>query len=78
MTSRLATDAEVDTWRDQGWVLLEGLVGTEEIDALAADLLEIFPTAEEHLADPEGVYERRRGRPKHPEEAFVWPDEGPG
>ena len=26
MTSRLATDAEVKTWREDGWVLLEGLV----------------------------------------------------
>ena len=78
VTSRLATDAEVATWRDEGWVLLEGLVGTEEIDALADDLRGIFPSAEEHQADPEGVYEQWRGRPKEPEEAFVWPDEGPG
>ena len=78
MTARLATDDEVATWRDEGWVLLEGLVGTEEIDALADDLREIFPSAEEHQADPEGVYEHWRGRPKQPEEAFVWPDEGPG
>ena len=27
MTARLATDAEVATWREEGWVLLEGLVG---------------------------------------------------
>ena len=78
MSSRLATDAEVATWRDEGWVLLEGLVGTEEIDALTDDLRQIFPSAEEHQADPEGVYERWKGRPKEPEEAFVWPDEGPG
>ena len=78
VTSRLATDAEVATWRETGWVLLEGLVATEEIDALADDLREIFPSAEEHHADPEGVHERWRGRPKEPEEAFVWPDEGPG
>jgi hypothetical protein len=78
MSSRLATDAEVATWRDEGWVLLDGLVGTEEIDALADDVGKIFPSAEEHLADPEGVYEQWKGRPKQPEEAFVWPDEGPG
>jgi hypothetical protein len=78
VTSRLATDAEVDTWRDQGWVLLEGLVGTEEIDALAEDLHKIFPTAEEHQADPAGVYEQRRGRPKEAEEDYLWPEEGPG
>ena len=78
MTSRLATDAEVTTWREEGWVLLEGLVGTEEIDALTEDLRAVFPSAEEHQADPEGVYKRWKGRPKQPEEAFVWPDEGPG
>ena len=78
MTSRLATDAEVATWRDEGWVLLEGLVGAEEIDALVDDLNQIFPSAEEHQADPEGVHDQWRGRPKQPEEAFVWPDEGPG
>jgi hypothetical protein len=78
MTSRLATDAEVTTWRDDGWVLLEGLVGTAEIDALTDDLREIFPSAEEHHADPEGVYEHWRGHPKVEEEAFLWPDDGPG
>ncbi len=45
---------------------------------MADDLREIFPSAEEHQADPEGVYEQWKGRPKQPEEAFVWPDEGPG
>jgi hypothetical protein len=29
----LANGAEVDTRRDQGWVLLDGLVGREEIEA---------------------------------------------
>lgn len=78
MTSRLATDAEVDTWRDEGWVLLDGLVGTDEIDALAEDLHKVFPTAEEHLADPDGVYEQRRGRPKEAVEPYEWPEDGPG
>jgi hypothetical protein len=78
VTSRLATDAEVATWRDEGWVLLEGLVGTGEIDALAEDLALLFPSAEDHQVDPERVYEQWRGRPKVPEEAFMWPDEGPG
>jgi len=78
MTARLATDAEVATWREEGWVLLEGLVGAEEIDALTDDVRAIFPSAEELHADPDGVYERWRGRPKESEEAFVWPDEGPG
>ncbi len=78
MSARRATDAEVTTWRDDGWVLLEGLVGTEEIDALTEDLREIFPSAEELHADPDGVYEQWRGRPKEPQEVFVWPEEGPG
>ena len=78
MNSRLATDAEIKTWREDGWVLLEGLVGTDEIDALADDLHAIFPSGEELHADPEGVTERWQGHPKEPEEIFVWPDEGPG
>ena len=53
-------------------------MSSEEIDALADDLGQIFPSAEDHQADPEGVYERWKGRPKQPEEAFMWPDEGPG
>ena len=45
VTSRLATDAEVTTWQEEGWILIEGLVGAEEIDAVAGDLREIFPRA---------------------------------
>ena len=45
---------------------------------LAEDLREIFPSAEDLHADPEGVTERWKGHPKEPEEVFVWPDEGPG
>jgi hypothetical protein len=78
VTSRLAGDAEVNTWRENGWILIEGLVGTEEIDAVAEDLREIFPSAEELHADPEGVTERWKGHPVEPTEVFVWPDEGPG
>ena len=48
MTSRLATDDEVDTWREHGWVLLDGLVGADDIDAAAEDLHRSFPTAEEY------------------------------
>ncbi len=53
-------------------------MGTGEIDALAAGLCEIFPSAEELHADPEGVTERWLGHPVTPQEVFVWPDEGPG
>jgi len=78
VTSRRATDAEVAKWRKDGWVLLEGLVGSEEIDALAVDLPEIFPSAEDLHADPEAVTEHWLGHPVKPKEVFVWPDEGPG
>jgi hypothetical protein len=78
VTGRLATDEEIATWRDEGWVLLEGLVGTEEIDATADDLAALFPRAAEYHADPEGVTEQWKGRPAAPKEDFVWPDEGPG
>ncbi len=78
MTSRLATDAEVATWREHGWVVLDGLVGIEEIDAVADDLQRAFPTSEEYHADPEGVTSQRLGTKRDPEEAYVWPDEGPG
>lgn len=75
---RRATDAEVTTWREEGWVLLQDLVGTDAVDAAAEDLHLHFPTADEYFADPEGVTERRRGRPVKPKEEFVWPDHGPG
>ena len=78
MTSRLASDSEVTRWQEDGWILIEGLVGTDEIDAVAKDLLEVFPSAEELHADPEGVTERWKGHPVEPKEVFVWPDEGPG
>jgi hypothetical protein len=48
MSSRLARNDEIGTWNDDGWVLLDGLVGTDEIDAAAADLLELFPTAQQY------------------------------
>ncbi|HLX87783.1 MAG TPA: hypothetical protein VKR22_04955 [Acidimicrobiales bacterium] len=78
MSSRLATAQEVETWRRDGWVVLHGLIGTDEIDAVAEDLHLLFPTNEEYHADPEGELERRRGRPLEPKEAYEWPAEGPG
>ena len=53
-------------------------MGTDEIDAVAKDLREVFPSAEELHADPEGVTERWKGHPVEPKEVFVWPEEGPG
>lgn len=78
MTSRVATDAEVTTWQEEGWILLDGLIAADEIDAVADDLRQLFPSPEEYHADPEGVTERWKGRPAKPEELYVWPDEGPG
>ena len=36
--SGLAPEAAVTTWRENGWVLIEGLVGTDEIDAYFRDI----------------------------------------
>ncbi len=76
--SRRATDAEVETWRREGWVLLDGLVDQAEIDAALGDLALVFPTEEEYFGDPEGVTERWRGHPAVEKELYVWPEDGPG
>ena len=78
MSTRRARDDEVATWRDDGWVLAEGLIGSDEIDAATADLREMYPTPEEYHADPVGETERWRGRSPAPRHAFVWPPDGPG
>jgi len=77
MCARRARDDEVERWRDHGWVLIDGLVGTAEIDAVRDDVHQAFPTAEQYHADPEGETVRRLGQPP-PYDGFVWPDEGPG
>jgi hypothetical protein len=78
MTSRLATDTEIDSWHREGWVLLEGLVDADEIDAASEDLHLLFPTSTEYHADPKGVLEEWKGSVGSPEEEFLWPEEGPG
>ena len=78
MTSRRARDNEIASWRDDGWVLLDELIGADEIDAATVDLVEVFPTAEQYHADPEGETERWRGRPPAPRGEYVWPEKGPG
>ena len=78
MTTRLARDDEVDTWQQDGWVLIEGLVGTEEIDAAVGELALLFPTAEQYHADPEGQRLAWLGQPPAAPHAFIWPPEGPG
>jgi len=76
--SRRARADEVTAWRDEGWVLLEGLVGADEIDAAVADLTLVFPSAEEYHGDPAGVRERWLGRPAVRADAYQWPPTGPG
>lgn len=78
MVSRLATDDEIATWRAEGWVLLQGLLGTDEVDAASDDLHQVFPSCDEYHSDPEGVTECRKGHPVKPKEDYAWPDEGPG
>jgi hypothetical protein len=76
MPSRLATDEEVETWRTEGWVVLGGLVGADEVDAVQEDLHRTVPSVEEYHADPEGVKEHW-GAHVSEEDAF-WPEGGPG
>lgn len=78
MPARLADEAEIETWRRDGWALLDGLVGEEAVDGAVADLEEIFPTASQYHGDPEAETERHLGRPAPRRELFRWPDEGPG
>jgi hypothetical protein len=78
MAGRFATDEEVDTWRRDGWVLLDALVDGAEIDVAAADLEHVFPTAAQYHADPEGETVKWLGRPPAPRDEFVWPATGPG
>ncbi len=78
MSTRLARDEEVAAWREDGWVLIEGLVGTDEINAATTDLCEVFPTPEEYQADPAGETEKWLGRPPPARDSYVWPATGPG
>jgi len=78
MSARFADDEEVIAWREDGWVLLEGLVGADQVDAATPDLWEMFPTPEQYHADPAGETEKWLGRPPPPRDSFVWPAAGPG
>ena len=66
MSARLARDEEITAWHEDGWVLIEGLVGTDEIDDATIDLREVFPTPEQYHADPAGETEKWLGRPSSP------------
>jgi len=76
--ARWASDDEVRTWRDDGWVVLESLVAPEEIAAAVADLHEVLPTAEQYHADPARAVEGRGTEPRAPGRSFTWPATGPG
>jgi hypothetical protein len=74
MSGRLARDDEVARWRDDGWVLLDGLVGTDDIDAATPDLRYVFPSPAKFHADPEAnrpagrtTAQLRRGYPELPD-----------
>jgi hypothetical protein len=78
VSGRRASADEVTAWQQDGWTLLDGLIGTEEIDAASAGLGEMFPSPAAFHADPVGETERWLGRPPDPRDAFVWPPDGPG
>jgi len=78
MSGRAARDDEVEAWQRDGWVLLDGLVGTDVIDAAVEELWRVFPRPEEYHADPDGETEKWLGRPAAPRDEFVWPESGPG
>jgi hypothetical protein len=78
MSEQRASDQEVATWHDDGWVLIEGLIPTAEIDAAVVDLQDIFPTGDAYHADPAGERERWLGHPAERPEAYTWPEKGPG
>ena len=66
MGGRRARDDEVAAWRDDGWVVIEGLVDTDEIDEARADLHLLFATPERYHANPDEVRPARaigRGAP---------------
>ncbi len=73
MGGRIARDDEVAAWREDGWVLLDGLVDIDDIDAATPDLKYAFPDPEKFHSDPERYWppgrstaELRRGYPEMP------------
>jgi hypothetical protein len=86
---RRARDDEIAKWHDDGWVLLDALIGAEEIDAVHDAMFRYFPRPEKYHANPERFVgttndQMRRGYPKLPEtgpafrpEQFRWRAEWP-
>ena len=50
--SRIARDDEIETWLENGWVVLPGLVDTDTIDEALPDLWRVFPKPEKFHDDP--------------------------
>jgi hypothetical protein len=74
MTGRFARDEEVAAWHDDGWVLIDGLVGTDTIDVAIEDVWNVLPRPERFHADParyipagKETEQLRRGYPELPE-----------
>jgi len=74
MQGRRARDDEIEQWVEQGWVVLDALVGADEIEAAYDDLFFLFPRPERFHADPERYRppgktdaELRRGYPPMPD-----------
>jgi hypothetical protein len=78
MDGRLARDEEVAAWRDDGWVLVDGLIGADEIDVAAADLGKLFPSPEQYHLDPIGETTKWLGQPPVAHPSYTWPPDGPG
>ena len=77
MGGRRARDDEVAAWRDDGWVVIEGLVDTDEVDEARADLHLLFATPERYHAESREVRPARaigRGAPARLSRAAPRPD----
>lgn len=73
----MARDDEVAAWREDGWVLLDGLIDTDEIDAATDDLWIYFPKPHKFHEDPAGWTERWLGTPPVPRYVYDLPETGP-
>jgi hypothetical protein len=78
MAGRLARDDEVTAWHEDGWVLVDGLVGADEIDVAAGDLVRVFPSPEQYHLDPVGETMKWLGQPPIATPSYTWPPNGPG
>ncbi|MCU1456559.1 MAG: hypothetical protein JWL73_651, partial [Actinomycetia bacterium] len=70
---RLARDDEVAKWHQEGWVVLDGLVATDVIDAAMVDVWNVFPKPDKFHENPakyirpgKRTEDLRRGYPDMP------------